>query len=345
MNEFSNPSTTHGEYDNDLVDHTVSNEKCDVCTLPDLQNREDKRGIEIKRVGVEEINFPIKVKVKSDKDGSAKSVAVSATVKLFMGLPKDYKGANMSRFMQTLLQFSGEHKVLSSSTMPDLLTTLREKLKSKDAYARFEFDYYIDVKAPVSKIVAPQRYKCAFTGIKRSGNYDFILEVNVIAASVCPCSREMSLLDNVLKDGDANGMVPLSAFEPKMVDMMKDYIKNSGMGSHFGLGAHNQRSNIKVEVIMNDDEMMWIEDLVKLIEEQASCPVYPILKRPDEKYVTEHGYNNAKFSEDITRDIQIELEKLGTVKAWNLKVSNEESIHGYNAVCHTWSESWKYHIS
>ncbi len=309
-------------------------EPCDACKLPDLQNQEDKRGVEIDRVGIQGIYFPIRIKVKPDKDEkSIKSVPVSAIVKLFVGLPKNYKGVNMSRFTQSLLEFRETHNVLSSLTMPDLLGILRTKLKSNDAYARFEFDYYINVKAPVSKLEAPQRYRCAFTGIKKNGSYDFILEVNVIAASVCPCSREMSLMEN---------MNTLSKFNLEEDTEISKFL--GSIISTYGQGAHNQRSNIKVEVIAKDGEIIWIEDIVKLIEAQASAPVFPILKRPDEKFVTELGYNNAKFSEDITRDIHLALEKLGTIEAWNLKVSNEESIHLYNAVCHQSSPSWKYHL-
>ncbi|HUX61795.1 MAG TPA: GTP cyclohydrolase, FolE2/MptA family, partial [Ignavibacteriaceae bacterium] len=242
-----------------------------------------------------------------------------------------------------------KHDVLSSNTMPLLLTILREKLKSKDAYARFEFDYYLNVKAPVSKLEAPQRYRCAFTGIKKNGSYDFILEVNVIAASVCPCSREMSLLDN-LEYEDISWHLPVNGDDPdhayeKLTKKVFEDASNVELSLQVGQGAHNQRSNIKVEIIAKEGEIIWIEDLISLVESQASCPVYPILKRPDEKWVTEHGYNNAKFSEDITRDIHLALEKLGTIESWNLKISNEESIHIYNAVCHHSSENWKYHTT
>jgi GTP cyclohydrolase I len=312
--------------------------------LPDLQNQEDKRGVAIDRVGIEGIYFPIKIKMKPEEENKQpKSVMVSALVNLFVGLPKNYKGANMSRFMTSLLEFQEVHTILSSTTMPQLLSILRDKMKAKDAFARFEFDYFINVKAPVSKLEAPQRYRCAFTGIKNNGDYDFILEVNVVAASVCPCSREMSLLDNLEYDDikwkigeDNKGYEDLTKktfFDASQIELSQQV----------GMGAHNQRSNIRVEVVSKENEIIWIEDLIGIIEAQASCPVYPILKRPDEKFVTEFAYQHAKFSEDITRDIHIALEKLDTIESWNLKVSNQESIHLYNAVCHNKSSNWRFH--
>jgi GTP cyclohydrolase I len=217
--------------------------------------------------------------------------------------------------------------VISARTMPKLLDLLRTKLKSNDAYARFEFDYYLDRKAPVSKKEAPQRYRCAFTGIKRNGDYSFIIEVNVVAASLCPCSREMSLLTNLTHG--------------KEITYSKDY-QCPDVAKKVGMGAHNQRSHIRVELISEEGDIIWLEDLIGVIEKQASAPVYPILKRADEKFVTEQAYNNAKFSEDITRDVQIAIESLPHVKAWALRVYNEESIHPYDVACYQCSPSWKY---
>ncbi|MCK9542906.1 MAG: GTP cyclohydrolase I FolE2, partial [Novosphingobium sp.] len=211
-------------------------------SLPDLQNSEDIRGIEIDRVGITNVLFPIKIKRKPIEGKEPKYDEVSADVKLFVGLPHNYKGVNMSRFMECLTEFS--HRTISLNSMPDLLKLLQEKLKSKDAYARVEFDYFIDKAAPVSKKVAPMAYRCAFTGLKRNGTTDFVLEVNVIAASLCPCSRGMSLLEQ-LDHGELNEN-GIDVFKTLDIKESKayDYIKNK-----VGMGAHNQRSQIRVQVI------------------------------------------------------------------------------------------------
>jgi len=99
-------------------------------------------------------------------------------------------------------------------------------------------------------------------------------------------------------------------------------------------GAHGQRSISTVIIEPIAKKKVWIEDLIELIENQGSCEIYPLLKRPDEKYVTEKAYNNPKFVEDIARDISINLQKLNTIRWYKIKVSNEESIHSHNAVCY-----------
>lgn len=301
--------------------------------LPDVQNRGDARGISIDRVGITNVYFPIKVKVKTNH--GAKYVPVSARTKLFVGLPKDYKGVNMSRFAESLVEF--KDRFISYDTLSDLLHLLRTKLKSEDAYARFEFDYYIDKVAPVSRKVAPQAYRCAFTGISRNGDYEFILEVNVVAASLCPCSREMSLFTN-LKNELPETFSRLA--EERSVPSGK--VTQVKLGDIIGMGAHNQRSIIRVELVPKQGQMIWIEDIVSLIEKEASAPTYPILKRPDEKFVTELAYNNPKFSEDITRDVQMALEKVAAIDSWALRVYNEESIHPFDVCCYQQSANWKH---
>ena len=97
-------------------------------------------------------------------------------------------------------------------------------------------------------------------------------------------------------------------------------------------GAHGQRSIVTVTVETYDDKFMWLEDLIKLIEDQFSCEIYPVLKRPDEKFVTEKAYQNPKFVEDIARDVALALQDTGIVRWYKIKVENEESIHHHNAV-------------
>jgi GTP cyclohydrolase I len=70
-------------------------------------------------------------------------------------------------------------------------------------------------------------------------------------------------------------------------------------------GAHNQRSQVTVTVSINDH--LWIEELVEIVEAEASCELYGLLKRPDEKYVTERAYDNPKFVEDMVRDVAARL--------------------------------------
>jgi len=322
--------------------------------LSDIQNSADARGVAIERVGVTGVKFPLHIPMKPLPGSPPAAQTTSATCSLFVGLPHYYKGANLSRFVRTLVEYTEGEKggVLSAEHMPRLLELLCTNLGSTDAYARFEFDYFIPKAAPVSKLTAPQAYRCAFTGIRKAEDVTFVLEVNVTAASVCPCSREMSLLDSLVEivpsDGERNTptFFPDAAvtgyYEFPAREIAELTTEERILARSVGMGAHNQRSQIRVRVTSPESTFMWIEDLVDLIEGEASAPTYPILKREDEKFVTEYGYNHAKFSEDILRDIQLKLEETPAIDSWSLKVRNEESIHGYDVSCLQKSPNWQF---
>jgi GTP cyclohydrolase I len=94
-------------------------------------------------------------------------------------------------------------------------------------------------------------------------------------------------------------------------------------------GAHNQRSHITLNV--HTDHFIWIEELIELVEAEASCELYGLLKRPDEKYVTEKAYDNPKFVEDMVRDIAIRLDADARILAYSVESENFESIHNHSA--------------
>ena len=94
-------------------------------------------------------------------------------------------------------------------------------------------------------------------------------------------------------------------------------------------GAHNQRSHITIKARI--EEHMWLEELIDVAEQEASCEVYGILKRPDEKYVTERAYDNPKFVEDLVRDVAMRLNSEDRVRAYVVEAENFESIHNHSA--------------
>jgi len=94
-------------------------------------------------------------------------------------------------------------------------------------------------------------------------------------------------------------------------------------------GAHNQRSHVTVNVRTNG--FVWIEDLIDIVEKEASCELYGLLKRPDEKYVTERAYDNPKFVEDMVRDVAARLNDDDRIVSYILESENFESIHNHSA--------------
>jgi len=94
-------------------------------------------------------------------------------------------------------------------------------------------------------------------------------------------------------------------------------------------GAHNQRSHVTVTIKLK--EFMWIEDMISMVEAQASSQLYGLLKRPDEKYVTERAYDNPKFVEDMVRDIATAFNNEPRIKNYIVECENFESIHNHSA--------------
>ncbi|NOZ51752.1 MAG: GTP cyclohydrolase I FolE2 [Gammaproteobacteria bacterium] len=94
-------------------------------------------------------------------------------------------------------------------------------------------------------------------------------------------------------------------------------------------GAHNQRSHVTITIRTN--KFVWIEDIIDIVEKTASCELYGLLKRPDEKFVTERAYDNPKFVEDMVRDIAVKLNNDPRISGYIVESENFESIHNHSA--------------
>jgi GTP cyclohydrolase I len=96
-------------------------------------------------------------------------------------------------------------------------------------------------------------------------------------------------------------------------------------------GAHNQRSHVTVDVVYDDVDHICVDDLIQRVEQQASCELWGLLKRGDEKFVTERAYENPKFVEDLVRDVAVQLQALPGVQRFRVEAENFESIHNHSA--------------
>ena len=113
------------------------------------------------------------------------------------------------------------------------------------------------------------------------------------------------------------------------VESLMDYRCTSKEISEYG--AHNQRSEVTVKGVLNDSADFSVESLVRVIESQASCELWGLLKRPDEKYVTERAYDNPKFVEDLVRDVAAAVRAMPGVMGFEVEAENFESIHNHSA--------------
>ncbi len=94
-------------------------------------------------------------------------------------------------------------------------------------------------------------------------------------------------------------------------------------------GAHNQRSKVTIQV--RTLKLVWLEDLIEIAESAASAPLYSLLKREDEKNVTEKAFNNPRFAEDIVRSVAVRLRSDRRISWYQVETENYESIHNHNA--------------
>lgn len=250
--------------------------------MVDVQASPDARNIAIDKVGVTDITYPITLKCPTT-GGIQNTVA---TVNMYVGLPHYQKGTHMSRFLEVL---NRHHDALRSDQIMDVCHDMKERLEAEDAHLELTFPYFIHKKAPVTESPGMLDIEVTFTASSNSHD-DFIMTLKVPAASLCPCSKEIS-----------------------------DY------------GAHNQRCELEVKVRFAEGQFMWIEDLFALVEQCASAPVYAVLKRPDEKFVTEEAYDNPKFVEDIVRDLAIAMNGEERIIWYQVHSENFESIHNHNA--------------
>lgn len=256
--------------------------------IKDVQNQKDLRNIAIQKVGVKDVEIPLRIERKT-KDNKTELETVYAKAKMSVSLPPEYKGTHMSRFIEILNEY--RHECLLSSDIEQVLYGMKEKLNAKSAYLKFSFKYFIKKYAPISKLESLMCYDCAFEGeVLENSEYKFYLIAHVPVTTLCPCSKEIS-----------------------------------------SYGAHNQRAVLKIKISYDNNNHIWLEDLIKTIESCASSEIYPLLKREDEKYVTEHAYENPKFVEDILRDVVSKFKENKKITFYEVEAEAFESIHNHNA--------------
>src|SRR5574344_950788 len=218
---------------------------------------------------------------------------VNAKARMNVSLPKHYKGTHMSRFIEVLCEW--QHKDTLGVDIKGCLEAIIKKLNAQSAEVKFKFNYFLDKKSPVTKKSFPMSYACSFEGVldkTENGGEDYKFVLGV--------------------------KVPVTTLCPCSKEIS-------------AYGAHNQRAIVSVKISYNEKNQIWIEDLVKMIEGCSSSPIYPLLKRSDEKYVTEHAYENPKFVEDVLRDVVLKLRKNKDIISFEVECESLESIHNHSA--------------
>ncbi len=225
----------------------------------------------------------------------------STIVKMEMSVvvPPESKGTHMSRFIEIV---QADDRQLGPETVLRMLREMQGRLDAAEARLVLEYPMFMEREAPVSKSKGMIDIDCGFVGLIDGDDIDLVQKAVVTVTSLCPCSKEIS-----------------------------DY------------GAHNQRGAVTVEVRTRKDEdgtpvTLPMGDLIFAAEESASCRIYPVLKRPDERWITMEAYENPVFVEDMVRGVAERLQADERVVSFRVHARNFESIHGHDAFAETsWS--------
>jgi GTP cyclohydrolase IB len=214
-----------------------------------------------------------------------------AEVRMSVDLPPGVKGAHLSRFVEVLHETAGE---ITPQAIPAILRAVRTRLSASSAQLELSFPFFLRRTAPVTSATALMEYQSWLAGNVTGAETQVMLGVQVPVTSVCPCSKAIS-----------------------------DY------------GAHNQRSTITMCVrLRNEDGLpaqIWAEDLIEVAEAAASCPVFPLLKRPDERHVTMRAHDHPVFVEDMARAAAQALGCDARIGWFSVEAASEESIHNHGA--------------
>lgn len=260
----------------------------EVREMVDVQAGGDTRQVEIDRVGVSGVRYPVVV-----VDERRERQHTVATVAMTVALPHHERGTHMSRFLEELHQ----HREVSPAVLPELARGLLRRLHAETAHVEMAFSLFREKVAPVSGARGLMEFECRMEAtVSEAGPPDLVVGVSVPVTTLCPCSREIA-----------------------------------------DRGAHNQRGVVELRV--RTAAPLHFEELIDAIEESASCALYPVLKRTDEKWVTERAYDNPRFVEDLLREVAVQMRADPRVRWYHVTVENQESIHAHNAYASL--ERWK----
>jgi GTP cyclohydrolase I len=209
-----------------------------------------------------------------------------------VALPAHVKGTHMSRFMALLQK---QDIAVDSTSVVAMVREILPLLDAKEGHVQFTYTHFVKKAAPVSGVESLMDYEVTWMATAKQ---DVAGVVNV----------ELGL----------RAQVPVMSLCPCSKEI-----------SDFG--AHNQRSHVTMSVILDNETKMTVEDLVAAAESEASSELWGLLKRPDEKWVTERSYSNPKFVEDLVRDVAGRLKADDRIHSFVVEAENFESIHNHSA--------------
>lgn len=260
--------------------------------MADIQNSKKDFFFTIDAVGIGNVKYPITVKSNLQP---TKQTTIG-TFTLTSKLDRMSKGTNMSRFLEQLEQSNDSGLEMNFESLQKFAKELQARLNQEEVTIQVSFPWFYDRPGPTSKSVGMNHSNVTMSLTYRA---DHTVSLNgslsTYITTLCPCSKEIS-----------------------------EY------------SAHSQRGLVSMDVTFtedfNENITDWKEDLLVAAESNGSSVIYPVLKRPDEKFVTETAYENPRFVEDVARLVAADLYELSYVSSFKVVCNNEESIHLHDAV-------------
>ena len=209
-----------------------------------------------------------------------------------VALPAHIKGTHMSRFMAILQQ---QDEPIDSTSVVSMVREMLPLLDATEGRVQFTYTHFVKKAAPVSGVESLMDYEVTWMskGKKNAaGSIDVELNLRAVVPVMSLCPCSKEISD---------------------------------------FGAHNQRSHVTMTVALDPQTKMTVEDLVTAAESEASSELWGLLKRPDEKWVTERSYSNPKFVEDLVRDVAGQLKADERILSFAVEAENFESIHNHSA--------------
>ena len=294
----------------------------------------DKEGfpkIPIEKVGIKNIELPVWV-----KQHNGEYLSTIANISSYCDLIEENKGINMSRIPRTIFEvFEPSNRKLITELASDVVHELQFAHETANVYFKARFKYPFFQQSPATNLPSPEVVNVEVETTLQRKELKRYLTVEMVGMSLCPCSKDMSMLMNNLTDAESDSLL-----EAGLPTTLYKKLHEAGFG------AHNQKSFVNVKIEM--DKFFDIEDLISIITHAVSAEVFSVLKRPDEKYVTEMSYMGGyidsnkelikvdeanagpKFVEDIARQVADSINHSHLDKGildYAIVVRNQESIH------------------
>jgi GTP cyclohydrolase-4 len=295
-----------------------------VLELPDVQASKPKIPINLTRVGVTNVKKLVEIKRKDKRP-----IVLISIFDIFVDLPSDRKGANLSRNFEAIDEVLQNAINLPVYEIEELCSEVAKNLLTRHEYAthaevRMKSEYIIKRESPVKKMECQEVVEIFAESVAARESNDSISVEKIVGSEVlgmtaCPCAQE------IMRDMASKELLALNVDE----QTVSRFLKNMPMPTH------NQRGRGIISIRTNGNVRVSLDQIIEIIEHSMSSSIYELLKREDEAYVVETAHRNPKFVEDCVRamaqNVVDSFDYLPDDAVVTIKQINEESIHRHNA--------------